>query len=225
MASKSGKEKSELVRGAGFAAALWIALEAAVREAGGSDEDIHRLGTDEGKDTLCKMAKVAALRGECEVIGADNSASATSQSTAVLSTYPVTVDYSRSMEQMVAAGEYNTKNDNITQEHFPLQGSDQIEVELHLVHLNRDASTDSVLAELDRRGLRPAILAELLAFGAKHPNFQKEFPIIALGSVWQNWGGYRSVACLGSWGGARSRSLGWVAGGWSGCCRFLAVRK
>ncbi|MEK7102660.1 MAG: hypothetical protein AAB912_03465, partial [Patescibacteria group bacterium] len=209
MASKSGKEKSELVRGAGFAAALWIALEAAVREAGGSDEDIHRLGTDEGKDTLCKMAKVAALRGECEVIGADNSASATSH-------YPVTVDYSRSMEQMVAAGEYNTKNDNITQEHFPLQGSDQIEVELHLVHLNRDASTDSVLAELDNQGRRPATLPELLAFGSKYPNFQKEFPIMALGSVWQGWGGDRRVACLGRWDGERRLRLDWVGAGWHG---------
>ena len=223
MGKKSGAEKSAVVSGAGFAAALWIALEGAIREAGGSDEDIHRLVTPEGAGALRKMARVAALRGECEVVTTDKLAATEHQPTP--STYPVTVDYTQTLEQMIAAGRYDKQNRDITQEHFPLQGSGQIEVELHLVHLNRDASTDSVLAELDRRGLRPATLAELLAFGAKHPNLQKEFPIIALGSVWRHWGGSRGVACLAGWGGERSLSLDWLGHDWGRCCRFLAVRK
>jgi len=141
------------------------------------------------------------------------------------STYQVTVDYSETLEEMIAAGRYDTRNNNISAEHFPVQGTGKVDVELHLVHLGRDASTDAVLAELDRRGLRPARIEELLALGAKHPNLQKEFPIVALGSVWRGWFGLRSVAYLEGWRGGRRLGLGWGGPGWGGRCRFAAVSK
>lgn len=224
MSKKSEAEKSELVRGAGFAAALWIAFAAAVREAGGSNEDIHRLGTEEGKDTLRKMARVAVLRGECEITALVKPGASGSQP-AVPTTHQVTVDYGKTLEEMIAAGRYDTRNNDITAERFPFQGTGQVEVELHLVHLGRDASTDTVLAELDRRNLRPATIEELLALGAKYPNLQKQFPFVALGSVWQHPGGRRGVACLGHWDAGRGLALDWFGLDWNGGCRFLAVSK
>lgn len=215
MASK--EKKSEIVRGAGFAAAFWIAFEAAVREAGGSDEDIHRLGTEEGADTLRKMARVAAVRGECEIV--------VPEAAPLPTTYLVTVNYGMTLEQMIAAGEYSSRNNDITAEHFPFTGIGQVEVELHLVHLGRNASTDAVLAELDRRGLRPAKIEELLALGAKYPDLQKEFPLVALGSVWRRPDGYRRVAFLDGWDAGRSLSLFWLVFVWDVHCRFVAVRK
>ncbi|MBI4098457.1 MAG: hypothetical protein HY437_00295 [Candidatus Magasanikbacteria bacterium] len=100
-----------------------------------------------------------------------------------------------------------------------------MDVELHLIHLGHDASTDAVLAELDRRNLRPAALPELLALGAKNPNLQKEFPLVALGSVWRYWYGSRDVACLDYWLGGRYLDLCWGGDAWFEGCRFLAVRK
>ncbi|KKR48343.1 MAG: hypothetical protein UT86_C0007G0022, partial [Candidatus Magasanikbacteria bacterium GW2011_GWC2_40_17] len=86
-------------------------------------------------------------------------------------------------------------------------------------------STDEVLAEMDRHGLRPALYEELLAFGAKYPDEQRQFPIIALGSVWRGFGGRLRVAYLSRGGSERSLSLYWFGGDWNGFCRFLAVRK
>lgn len=140
-------------------------------------------------------------------------------------THPVTVDYGMTLEQMIAAGRYDSQNGDITAEHFPLQGTGKVEVELHLVHLNKVVSTEEVLAELDRRNLRPAKIEEILALGAKYPNLQKEFPVVALGSVWQRSHGDRYVACLGRWLGERCLDLGWFGSDWDGHFRFAAVSK
>jgi hypothetical protein len=51
-----GKNKSALVGGARLAAAIWLKLDSAVREAGGSEEDLHRLATDEGDETIKLVA-------------------------------------------------------------------------------------------------------------------------------------------------------------------------
>ena len=74
-------------------------------------------------------------------------------------------------------------------------------------------------------GLRPANLPELLAFGAKYPKKQREFPIVALGSVWRYWCGSRSVACLWSVGSLRFLFLYWLEFGGDAIYRFAAVRK
>lgn len=222
MASK--EKKSAIVSGVGWLATFWLALERAVKEAGGSDEDLHRLGTEEGEDTLRKMARVAVLRGECEIL-VPTKPGTESQHAHVPTTYQVTVDYGQSLDQMIAAGRYNSRNSDINSKNFPITGTGQVEVELHLVHLNKVASTEEVLAELDRRGLRPAKIEESLSFGAKYPNLQKEFPIVALGSVWRRPCGCRGVADLAGWDGERSLLLYWIESGWSERCRFAAVSK
>ena len=79
--------------------------------------------------------------------------------------------------------------------------------------------------EFEARGLRVATLPELLAFGAKCHEKQREFPIIALGSVWQYRDGRRRMP--GLWYAASDRRLDlfWFVYRWYGYCRFLAVRK
>lgn len=139
--------------------------------------------------------------------------------------YHVIVDYGMSLADMIWAGKYDWVNSDITSEHFPITGSGKIEGDLVLVHLNRSASTDEVRKELESRGLRPATIAELLAFGVKYPNKQREFPIIALGSVWQRPVGRCHVAGLGGSASRRDLRLYWCEDGWDGGCRFLASRK
>jgi hypothetical protein len=126
---------------------------------------------------------------------------------------------------MIEAGKYYWINPSITAEHFPITGHRKENVEVHLIHFNRIIKSAEEIAELDRMGLRPATLVELLAFGAKYPDVQMQFPIIALGSVWRNPDGFRVVP--GLWGDSdkRSLSLHWCEYEWENCDRFLAVRK
>jgi hypothetical protein len=98
------------------------------------------------------------------------------------------------------------------------------EIEFELVHLNKDASTDTVLAELDKRELRPALYEELLAFAAKYPEFQKQFPIGALGSVCR-YDDYLCSPCVSWYDEKRYLSFHWIAHGWLAFFRFLAMRK
>lgn len=111
----------------------------------------------------------------------------------------------------------------------PIEQCRQAEVEERdmdfvYVHLDRDASTEEVLAEMEALGLRPATYMELLAFARAYPDEQRKFPIVALGSVAVLDGG-QHVACLGRGDADRGLYLFWFAGAWFGYFRFLAVRK
>lgn len=138
--------------------------------------------------------------------------------------FTTTVDCGMTLEQMIAAGNYDWVNPDITPERFPIKGTTRREEEPELVHFNRDISSDDAIAELDKRNMEPADIVDLLAFGAKYPDIQRKFPVVALGSV-AGVHGYRAVACLGRSGAGRGLSLYWFGGGWSGHCRFLARRK
>lgn len=91
----------------------------------------------------------------------------------------------------------------------------------------RAAITKDLLAEMDKRGLRPAIYEELVAFSKRYPSEQRKYPIIALGSVFRRMGGYLNVPSLEEKKGYRYLCL---CRGWDDCwngndCRFLAVPK
>ncbi len=124
-------------------------------------------------------------------------------------TYMVTVDYAKSLPDMIKAGNYGYANEDITPKRFPIKGDGKVGVEIVLVHFGKDMQSDDVLAELDKLGLRAAVLPELLAFGETHPEVQREFPIIALGSI-ANVGGERFVPYLGYWNGRRKLALALV---------------
>jgi hypothetical protein len=142
-------------------------------------------------------------------------------------TYPVSVPYNgaSTIKELVANGRYDWSNDNITDRNFPQEKTGAEDVEIELVHLDRNISTDDALAELDKRGLRPANPAELLAFGATFPEVQREFPVIALGQYWRGPLGNRGVVCLDGSGGKRDADLHWFGLDWLRGCRFAGVRK
>ncbi len=89
---------------------------------------------------------------------------------------------------------------------------------------------DEVLDELEKRGLRPAVYEELLAFAAKFPEEQREYPITALGSIGRvsSDSAFGSGLCspfLTTRKGLRRLALGMTDVLLPGDVRFLAVEK
>lgn len=148
-----------------------------------------------------------------------------------LNAFSVTVDYAIPLKDAVAAGRYHWNFGvyrNISSKNFPAIRSGTEKTVIILVHLNRngDIKLEDVIDELDKEGLRPAELRELLAFGAEHPKVQRKFPVVALGSVWQDPDGHRNVPSLDmDFMGARTLNLYWWSSGWGSNTRFAAVRK
>ncbi len=157
-------------------------------------------------------------------------------------TYPAVVDYTKTLYQMITDGKYDLYNPNITPENFPIFPvfeHGKTEVAFQIIHPSEFSSTKEIIAEMNRCNLRPATLPELLAFGAKYPDIQRQFPIVALGSIWRwthyaHWFGEsipsderRYVATLfvdrvdRRWLGLFEYDVEWTEGGW----RFLAVPK
>ena len=142
-----------------------------------------------------------------------------------LAVYKVVVDYyNLSLAQMIEAGKYYWVNDDITAEHFPVKGESK-QVEITLLHFDRYISSDEAVKEIDKMGYRPATLPELLALGASQPELQRQFPIVALGSVWQGRYGDRYVPYLWDDGSGRYLDLDWFDDGWNPGDRFAVVRK
>ena len=138
---------------------------------------------------------------------------------------PVKVDYSRTVEQMVADGKYDWSHPDIAAKNFRIHSQRKVELTIKLINFNRNMTSKEVLRELDKQGLRPATLPELLAFAARYPDKQREFPIVALGSVWRSFGGRRDVPYLWSRSSGRGLGLSWLDRRWSILCHFAAVRK
>ncbi len=134
------------------------------------------------------------------------------------------VDYGMTLEQMIAAGNYDWKNDDITAKRFPLSGTGKVAFEPKLFHFDRDISSENAIKEMEKDGLRPAKIEELLAYGALLPEEQRKYPIVALGSVAEVYGD-RDVAYLSRGGSRRRLDLDWFDVDWRGGCRFLGVRK
>ena len=139
------------------------------------------------------------------------------------------IDYDMSLEEMIAAGRYDSKNDNLNSKNYPVIGEGKVEFEWDLVHPNRDISTADAHKETakDSDPANPWMDAKtehLLAFGAAYPEEQQKFPIVALGSV-AGVDGVRRVPGLDKDGSERGLGLGWYENVWNAGCRFLRVRK
>ena len=143
-------------------------------------------------------------------------------------TIVLTVNYSQNVEKMIANGNYNWQNSDITEKHFPLPAEligKKVEISTKLYHCSKNISSKNAIAEMDKDGYRPATLAELLVLGETKPELQRQAPIIALGSVWRKANDNRNVPYLDGNDGKRKLYLSWLDIDWNAYCRFLAVRK
>ena len=209
--------KSSVIFDMDVALSLGQTLVASVRttaaEAGLSEEEadkqLHRLTTTDANGVWDKIANLVIEPAK-----------------KLAEVFTLVVDYARSLKDSIAAGSYDWVNSDITEEHFPAESEQgQKEQSFTLYHFGKNTESDWVIAQMDKDGKRPATIRELLTFGEKNPELQRQFPIIALKSVWVDRSGCRSVAYLGSNSVRRYLFLSWCGGSWDDCCRFLAVSK
>lgn len=144
--------------------------------------------------------------------------------------FPFSVDYGKSIKQMVFAGRYAQKNENITEEFFPKKEEGVIKFEGRYFNFPENISSEDAEREIgqeDRINLwLPARAEHILAFGAEFPDEQSERrSIIGLGSKTMIGEIYR-VICLRKTvaSGRRLDLLLWL-GDWIPLFCFLAVRK
>ncbi len=140
----------------------------------------------------------------------------------------LTVDYGQDLKQMIANGKYGSCNYDITEKNFPMPTElvgEKVVVSAKLFHFNHVISSEEAIAEMEKEGFRPATLAELLALGEAQPDLQRQFPILALGSVLRRANGTRHVPYLDVLGDKRNLYLLPFGADWHYTCRFLAVRK
>ncbi len=136
------------------------------------------------------------------------------------------VNYTRTRDQMIAAGSYDWTNSDIAK-YWPEMKDEKRGKEMVkpvTFHFNRDISSEAAIAEMDKAGYRPATAVEILAFGENNPKVQLEFPVVALGFV-AIVSDDRRVVFLDRLGSKRRLGLAWFGDGWVGLFRFLAVRK
>lgn len=134
-------------------------------------------------------------------------------------------NYDRTIEELLAAGRYDWWDKNISSANFPPVRSGKMNIEIEFIPFQRPMYTKEVLTELDRQGYRPAEIRELLVFVEQYPDFQRDFPIAALESIWTNPTGQSYCAWLTGDGSQKLLGLYWIDALWHANCRFAAVRK
>ena len=105
--------------------------------------------------------------------------------TDTISTGIIAVDYSKSLQNMVADGSYDWVNPAITPKGFPITAVGIVQFETKVFHFNRYISSEDAVEAItadDRRNFwEPAKIEGLLAYGVKNPNEQRQYPIVGLG--------------------------------------------
>lgn len=149
----------------------------------------------------------------------------------------ITVDYSLTVEKLVAAGHYETVH-TLCPDYPSIVSSDRSGELAVIVHFNSTSYSGEmsdciifsreVVAELNRTGLRPGNFRELLAVGAQYPDLQREFSIVALGSMVEihaPLSTYFKAPAICHYGDRRVLTDVHVATKWLSTSHFLAIRK
>lgn len=142
-----------------------------------------------------------------------------------------TVDYTRSVEEMVKAGKYDWLDTNVI-DRYPIPEAKVGQSEniiTELLHFNRLMYYEDAIEEIEKKGYRDTTAHEIMAFAEKNFELREDFPVFSLGSLWQVEA-YRAILALNV---HPSRSLfnydlnrTFLAGGdFPAICRFLVVRQ
>jgi hypothetical protein len=119
--------------------------------------------------------------------------------------FEIVVNYEKSLQEMVSSGEYKNNIGDVVYKPYssywggfkPVSDKGKEKSVIQLFQFGhcwkpRDMKTEDVLKEFKDRGLRPATLPELLAFGSKYPRNHLS-PVVALGTEFYEPDGWRRL--------------------------------
>lgn len=136
----------------------------------------------------------------------------------------LTVSAALGFEERIERGGYGWRNDNLTEERFPITEDQTGEREQKLFHFNRSLSSADAARLIREAGFEPARIGDVLAFGEAFPNIQRRHPVVGLGSA-AEIDNKASVPALWFDGYRRTLDLIWLEGDWHRNYRFLGVRR
>lgn len=119
--------------------------------------------------------------------------------------FPITIDYSRTLEEMVAVGRYDHYYPKIINStNFSIEKSVVGKIKREAVLFRFDQYKQEIdsgdILEIQEKmkikGFRPGTLPELLALGAQYPELQRSYVILELGSEWIRSDGAWYVICI-----------------------------
>lgn len=128
------------------------------------------------------------------------------------------------LQRLIAVGKYDWVNPDITDKNFLVPENFVLGTDPKIFHFKRDITSEDVIKEMDKEGYCPAMIWDLIDYGAKNPEEQRKFPIVGLGSIGEFVDG-RCVPFLSKGVSERYLDLGWWDNDWKANCRFLGVRK
>ena len=139
--------------------------------------------------------------------------------------FPIQIGGSQTMDELVAAGNYDGVHSLINQENFPVKRQSPFEVWIELVGLDRIATSEDAVVEFKKRGLRRPNPEEAVRFGEQYPDAQRHRPIVWPHQPFNHpFDGSRRVFV--HFGGTGYRSLDlYIDSAWGAYCVFAGVRE
>lgn len=195
------KKASAIVSGAGFVAGFFTDLVAEVRRAGGTDEDIYRLATPDGKSTLVEVACLIAKK-------AMKSAAKT-------------------FAELLAACRQGWVNPDFNEANFPLEpvAPDEDDWEVYEYHFKDVVTGEQAMKELEAMGYRLLGGSRRgLEFLAKNSDLQMDHPLV-ITARWQDRDGDWCAPIANRSDDGRFLGLGYLDNDFSPDCGWLVLRK
>lgn len=140
--------------------------------------------------------------------------------------YPITVDYTKTLESMIEDAQFDYMNSGINSDHFPVHGEGNQRRELVLFSYPDNKTTGEILDDIQENGYQPAKIEDLVVFATQYPDMQRSGnPIIALGTVWERAEKEHVVPVLRGGDNDRNMHLLRTANKWNSSERFAAIKN
>lgn len=139
--------------------------------------------------------------------------------------YTVSVNYNKTVKQLIKDGKYDWANGDVSDSHFPLNKKGEEQVEIFIVSIDHRMSDPEVTQFINSLGIQDVNVKEELSLGAQYPDLLREDPIVGRGSKWRDSDGDLLVPSLRSIKSRRGLFLVRLVGDWYSHWQFACKRK
>ena len=176
---------------------------------------VYKLIISKAKSMNCNQETIDSLF--CEAEGdhhIEKMAAALSGIDLKPSNYEIDIP-TNNFEELIKLGNYSKIDNKIIKENFVFPELTKNKVNLEIMDYNKPTTLKTMQEErqkLESQGFRGANIYEILTFGIQHPEVQREFPILAMGSKTERVMGYKGILSLQQTNGERHLSIVWGYG-------------